>query len=57
MLNSACTVINNYVVVKIIIKKLLVLFVAQWLTNLTRIHDDVGFIPGLTQWAKNLLLL
>ena len=57
MLNSACTIINNYVVVKIIIKKLLVLFVAQWLTNLTRIHDDVGFIPGLTQWAKNLLLL
>ena len=24
-------------------------FVAQWATNLTIIHEDVGSIPGLTQ--------
>ena len=29
---------------------------AQWLTNLTRIHEDVGFTPGLTQWVKDLVL-
>ena len=30
---------------------------AQWLTNLISIHEDVGLIPGLTQWVKNLGLL
>ena len=30
--------------------------VAQKLTNLTRIHKDVGWIPGLTQWVKDLAL-
>ena len=29
---------------------------AQWLTNPTSIHEDVGLIPGLTQWAKDLAL-
>ena len=31
--------------------------VAQWVKNMTCIHEAVGSIPGLTQWLKDLVLL
>ena len=30
--------------------------VAQQVKNLTSFHGDVGLIPGLAQWVKDLVL-
>ena len=31
-------------------------YCGSMVTNLTRIHEDVGSIPGLTQWVRDLVL-
>ena len=29
---------------------------AQWLTNPTTTYEDIGSIPGLPQWVKDMAL-
>ena len=31
--------------------------VAEWVKNLTSIHEDVGLIPHLIHWVKDLALM
>ena len=46
-----------YVTVLPIKNNLGVPVVAQWLTNLTRVQEDMGLIPDLTQWVNDPALL
>ena len=49
--------VHYYLVQLYIIKRQGVPFVAQQLTNLTRVHEDVGLTPGLAQWVMDPVLL
>ena len=48
--------ICTYTYLFLLVIKLGVPVVAQWLTNPTRNHEVVGSIPSLAQWVKDLAL-
>ena len=48
--------LKNSEVLNVKMLRLGVPIVAQWVKNLTSIHEDAGSIPGRAKWVKDLVL-